>query len=328
MKKKVFVTMLSLLTVLTLTGCQKDATIKNGEQVIVELKDESYSITADELFNELKKEYGINKVIEKVDNLILNELYPTDAAEDAEVEKRYQEAVSQYGNETAFLSLLKNYGYQTLDEYKEVLRNNYKVELATKDYIRNNITDAEIEKYYNNEIKGDLNCSHILISYQKDEDKTDDENTEARNTAIELVEEVLAKLAEEGADFATIAKEYSNDKATASNGGKLGRFTQGQMVEEFENAARKLKVGEYTTKYVETSYGFHIIKLEETFEKPQLKEVRENIIEKLIDEKNEADDKAQYKAMIELREKYGMKFNDSDLEEYYNNAKNNWLYSE
>ena len=75
-------------------------------------------------------------------------------------------------------------------------------------------------------------------------------------------EEVL-KRAKAGEDFAKLAKEFSTEPGAKEKGGDLGWFGHGQMVPEFEQAAFKLKPGEISD-IVETKFGYHIIKLEDT----------------------------------------------------------------
>lgn len=78
--------------------------------------------------------------------------------------------------------------------------------------------------------------------------------------------EVLSKLAD-GAAFADLAKEYSIDTGSATQGGDLGWFARGVMVAEFEEAAFSLGVGE-TSGLVQTDYGYHIIHVLEKAVRP------------------------------------------------------------
>ena len=91
-------------------------------------------------------------------------------------------------------------------------------------------------------------ASHILV---------DDEG---------LAKDLIKKL-NEGADFATLAKENSKD-GTAEKGGQIGYFAQNEVVPEFAEAAFALNVDDYTSKPVESEFGFHIIKLEEKRKRP------------------------------------------------------------
>ena len=131
---------------------------------------------------------------------------------------------------------------------------------------------------------------------------------------------------ENGEDFHDLAKEYSDDESNASNGGRLGTFTYGEMESTFEKAALELKVGEYNKEAVKTSYGYHIILKEDEKEKPELKTVREYVIGKLVEAKKSSDSKSQNKALVALREKYGIDIKDEDLKSSYETAVNNWLY--
>lgn len=324
--KKILYTLMCGLMILSLTGCGENPKLKTGENVLVTFKDEKLNISVEELYDVLKEEYGINYLIELIDEKILNSIYETDEIAENYLNTQVETMESYYGGTEKFLETLQSYGYESVEEFKENLLINYKRDLAVKDYIRNNLKDSEIEKYYNNEIFGDITASHILISVETDKSMTEDEVREVEDAAKKKIDEILKKL-KEGADFHELAKEYSDDKSSAINGGRLNAFNKGEMVKEFEKAAMNLEVGKYTTSAVLSEYGYHIIYKEAEKDKPSLKDVKETIIKNLIEEKLSDDAKLQYKALIELRKDYGITINDEDLNTYYDNAVNNWLYS-
>lgn len=74
-----------------------------------------------------------------------------------------------------------------------------------------------------------------------------------------LAQEIYQQL-QDGADFAQLAQEYSDDTGSAANGGDLGWFARGRMVPEFEDAAFALQVDEISQP-VESQFGMHIIQV-------------------------------------------------------------------
>ena len=91
------------------------------------------------------------------------------------------------------------------------------------------------------------------------------------------------------------------------------------MLEEFEKAAYKLNVNEYTLEPVKTTYGYHIIMKTGEKKKPSYKKSKETIIEKLVDEKKTNDSTISVKAMVNLREKYNIKIKDKTIKSDYDN---------
>jgi len=100
-----------------------------------------------------------------------------------------------------------------------------------------------------------VHASHILIRTPEQADAA--AKAKARSQAGDL----LAQL-NKGADFADLAKKHSQDPGSAPNGGDLGFFSKGQMVQAFEQAAFGLKPGQ-TSDIVETPFGYHIIRVSE-----------------------------------------------------------------
>ena len=265
-------------------------------------------------------------MIEMIDENILNLKYPTDDVANAYVDDQIETMEVNYGGEQKFLETLQSYGYETIEEYEKVVLLSYKRELAVKDYVKEQLDDKDIQKYYDNNIFGDITASHILVEVKSSSGMTEEQKREAEDKAQETLKAIYEKL-DEGGDFHDVAIMYSEDTATSDNGGRLGTFAKGEMESEFEKAAMALEVGKYTPQAIKTSYGYHVILKEDEKEKPALESVKQVIIDKLVEEEMANDDKLQYKALIELRKSYGIKINDEDLNSQYENAVNNWLYS-
>jgi len=154
---------------------------------------------------------------------------------------------------------------------------------------RANVSDDELHAYYNDHLdqykmEDRAHVAHILF---KTVGKTDAEVEEIRQKA----EEVLKK-AKAGANFADLAKQYSED-TTKDKGGDLDWIVRGQTVPEFEKVAFSLPKGSISD-LVKTQYGFHIIKVidREMARTKTFDEVRPMILEALQQQKAEqmADD--------------------------------------
>lgn len=101
---------------------------------------------------------------------------------------------------------------------------------------------------------------HILIQYRGARG-AGAELTRSKQEARALAEALAARIADERADMARLARENS-DCPSAPDGGELGRFTRGDLVPEFELALFALEPGQISG-VVETPFGFHIIQREE-----------------------------------------------------------------
>ena len=296
---------ITLCAVLCLTGCKTK--LKNGKEVAIKINGEN--ITADDLYDELREKYAKYQIIDDIDKKIFNVIYKGDKDIEEQVKNQYESYEAQYSqNGQSFDEVLKQYGYKDADAFKDELRLSFQRSKAIEDYIKDNLSDKEIKEYYENEFSEQISASHILISVKDGVSEED-----AENKAKDLINQL-----NDGADFATLAKENSDDTGSASNGGALGYFGKGQMVQEFEDAAYKLKKDEYTKEPVKTTYGYHIILKTGEKDKASLEDSKDEIKESLYKKKIDEDSTISITTLDSIRKNYCLKFKDSKLKSIYN----------
>ena len=181
------------------------------------------------------------------------------SATDAEVEEHIDRLRGNFPTEEAFKSQLTAWD-TTLDILREETRRDLLVErvldaAVTADVAIDADTTREFYEAHTDQFiqGGSAHARHILIGVSPDADE--ETKTEARERAEELRQE-----AQEGADFAGLARAHSEDPGSAENGGDLGRVSKGQTVPDFEAALFELETGGISD-VVETPFGFHIIQL-------------------------------------------------------------------
>jgi peptidyl-prolyl cis-trans isomerase D len=151
------------------------------------------------------------------------------------------------------------------------------------------VSPSDLQAYYDQHrdeyrVPEQVKVSHILIKTPlpaagaKEDEKA---IAEARNKAEDILKQIKA-----GGDFAKLAEKYSEDPGSAKNGGSLGWIGRGRTVPEFEKAAFSLAKGQ-TSELVKSSYGFHIIRVEDKQDAhlKLLGEVKSEIEEKVKQQK-------------------------------------------
>ena len=201
------------------------------------------SITKGELYDVMVKQYGQGSLSYLINNKIIEIAAGKENVKisDEDVDAEMKEFVEANGGEESFNYVLEQSGLTKKDIETEIVNYLKIVKLLESEV---DITDEEMKTHFE-ENKDSYNepeqveASHILV-----------ENEETANKVKEKLEA--------GEDFAELAKEYSTDTSNAENGGELGYFSKGTMVEEFEHIAFSMNVGEISDP-VKTDYGYHII---------------------------------------------------------------------
>jgi parvulin-like peptidyl-prolyl isomerase len=220
-----------------------------------------------------------NPILGKAGDFILREadLDRILASQPPAVQKRFQDDPQQRFNlvreilmKKAVVAKAKKAGFDRKPEIKEQLSYVYD-NFISQEYLVKVVTagvtvaEDDLKKFYQEheqdfQLPEQVKVRHILIASLKDATPAEKEKARARAEAI------LQRL-NKGEDFAKLAGEVSEDQISAPKGGELAPITLGKTnSEEFEKAAFALKAGQ-TSGIVTTSYGFHIIKLDERQEK-------------------------------------------------------------
>lgn len=275
MKKIVLGTV--LLSGLFLTACADDTVASST----------AGKISKDELYEEMKESVGPVFLEQLLMSDVLEDRYG-DAVTEEQVDQLYQTEQDRMGGEDAMNYALMSQNL-TPEQYRENIRLNLLIEEAVKEQA--NFTEEDVQAAYE-EYVPPVTASHILV---QDEE-----------TANDLLNQL-----NDGADFAELAKEHSQDSGTAQQGGQI-TFTTGEMVPEFEEAAFALEEGEMTQEPVQTSYGFHIIQMNEKSEKGTFEEERETV-EQLMLEERMGDSAVVQEALSKVVQDANVVINDDDL---------------
>ena len=316
-EKKVIIGLSVIVVALSITCLmlvsRDEITLQNGEQVVAGT--DFGGISADELYRELKDISGIEAIVRLIDGQLLNELHPATSEMRNEVDQQIAFIKEQTGDQ--FIpAIQQHYGVNNEVELHRILLMEVQRDRVVDEYLEGSITDQEIREYYENTFIGDIQASHILIKPDATENDTLEAQAEAEDAARTKAEGIIRQL-NDGADFAELAERYSDDAANASQGGDLGFFNRGAMVEEFEDAAIALSKGEFTKEVVETQFGFHIILKTDERDKPSLNDSESIIREAIAKEKREEDMQLTDKAMAALREQHNLEFHDRGLRRAY-----------
>lgn len=208
---------------------------------------------------------------------------------DKDIDDELAKLKSNYKSEDEFIKELKT-NKITINFLESQIKNQLLRDKIFAKVTKNiNVSDEEVKKYYDDNketlftVPEQIKVSHILIKFTVPEGQqlTD----EIKNQAKAKIEDIQNQL-KNGARFEELAKKYSEDTVSGPQGGDIGFISKGQTIAEFENVAFALQVGQ-VSDIVQTSYGFHLIKVTDKKESyiKSFEEVKETIKSYLINTK-------------------------------------------
>ena len=237
--------------------------IRNGKNTFV------YIMMKDRVVNELIIRTLIEEEIAKRKIEVTN----------ADVEEEIKNIIDQVGSKEELDKLLKENGISTSD-FKKDLKEEVKMKKLANALGVTAATEAEAKDFYNKntdkfKYPEKVRASHILISVNPDEIKeiitSDEANKNLTPAEIQKkvdeqvkakkakADQLLAQAKQNPSEFAKLAKENSEDTASATKGGDLGFFAEQDMVPEFSKAAFSMKPNTVSKDLVKSQYGYHII---------------------------------------------------------------------
>lgn len=239
-------------------------------QMGIDLKDDPDNVFAlmirDKVVSELIVKALLNEEMEKNKITVSKE----------EFENAEKDLMGKFGSKEQFLQVLKLNGV-SYDKFKKDMEEEIKMKKYVDSIAMVSVGESEAKKYYDENIDKfkypqRVRASHILISSNPEQIKAklkadnkdiSDEELQAKTDEImeknrKKAEELLAKVKNSPKSFAKIAKENSQDAASAIRGGDLGFFGKEEMVEPFAEKAFSMAPNTISD-VVETPYGYHII---------------------------------------------------------------------
>ncbi|MBR1769566.1 MAG: peptidylprolyl isomerase [Bacteroidales bacterium] len=189
----------------------------------------------------------------------IDSLEVTDAEVEQEIDSRLRYMIQAYGSQEKMEKQMQKSVSEIKAQYHDIIKENILIQQEQSKLVGDvSVTPQEVADFYANIPKDSLptieeeyeltQIVRVPVVSQEEKDLIKEKLNSYRNRILQ------------GDKFSTMATLYSDDEASARNGGDLGFFTRGTMVGEFEGVAFSLQPGEVSPVF-ETKYGFHIVQM-------------------------------------------------------------------
>lgn len=279
---------------------ERIAKLQNGEEVVVTT--DSFTITANNLYEDMKQEYAISALLNTIDSKILTERYTINEEMNTEIEETLEYYLNLYNSNYGYTEeeFLSANGFESKEEFKSYLTIDYLRNLYYEEYAKEQITDKEVTNYYKKSVFGAINTKYIAVD-------SDEENAE------ELINEIIEKL-NSGKSYDEIIDKYK-DKITYQDLSYQG--WNSTLDNEYMSNLKNLKENTYSKEYVTTNYGYTIIFRLDQKEKDDLNDIKDDIRGQLASELMLEDENLYYQSLIKLRKDNNIDFKDTILKKKY-----------
>lgn len=271
------------------------AKLKNGEEPIVSV--DGLTITADSLYAKLKETNGINAIIEEIDKEILSKEYNIDEEAEKNAKQNAETYYKQYESYYGYTKeqFLTSNGFEKESDFIDYLKNEYIASTYYKDYLKTLISEKDIEKFYKKEAFG---TKKVTIFSEEENKNLDDVRKELKkNTAIDKINEKF--------------EDVKSNQVT------IGINDIGSYSDKIIENVRNMKKGDYSKVISDETYGYVVIYVSDTEDLGALDTVKEDIITTISARLDSEDSNLYNKAYDKLRNKYNLKFSDTEMAKKY-----------
>jgi len=194
-----------------------------------------------------------------LDQALLDSISVSDEQVDAEMENRLRLLEEKFGSREKLETFYGETTSKIKDKFRIQIRNKILTQEMERKLVQNiSITPKDVSAFFKSIPKDSIPFINMKLSFQQivyyPKITKDD-----KKRAYDILSEVRTAIVDNGKSFETQARINSDDPGSASKGGKI-ETSAGMMVPQFESTVFQLKVGEIS-EIIESSYGYHIIKL-------------------------------------------------------------------